>query len=90
MDPELKKYMTAQEKKLIAGFFAMWLGCFGVHKFYLGYKTEGWIILLISVLSCFILSGVMAIIGIIEGIIYLCKDTDEFGKLYVENKRGWF
>ncbi|HBC87202.1 MAG TPA: hypothetical protein DCZ94_09630 [Lentisphaeria bacterium] len=82
--------MTAMEKKLVGGFLAIWLGCFGVHKFYLGYKTEGMIMLLISVLSCFMLSGVVAVIGIIEGIIYLCKDNDEFHKTYIENKKGWF
>jgi len=32
----------------------------------------------------------MQIIGIVEGVLYLFKDTEEFGKIYIENKRGWF
>ncbi len=90
MDPELKKFMVMQEKKYTAAFLGIWLGFLGLHKFYLGYKTEGMITLLITVLSCFILTFVMQIIGIVEGVLYLFKDTEEFGKIYIENKRGWF
>ena len=46
--------------------------------------------LLVSVLSCGFAAGVMAIIGLIEGIIYLTKSDEEFVKTYVEGKKGWF
>jgi len=45
---------------------------------------------LVSLLSCLVLSGIMGIIGLIEGIIYLTKSDEDFVKTYVENKKGWF
>ncbi len=35
-------------------------------------------------------TGVMCIIGIVEGILYLTKSQSEFEQLYVFNKREWF
>jgi hypothetical protein len=46
--------------------------------------------LLVTVLSCFILSPIMHIIGLIEGIIYLCKPDEEFVRTYVDGRREWF
>ncbi len=78
------------DKKIPAGVCGILLGCFGVHKFILGYTTEGVIMLLITVLTCGILSPITALIGLIEGIIYLTKSDEEFAKMYVESKKGWF
>jgi hypothetical protein len=58
-----------------------------VHKFI--YTQEGVIMLLVSVLTCGILSPIMGIIGLIEGIMYLTKSDEEFVNTYVLNKRGW-
>jgi len=69
---------------------AIFLGCLGIHKFIMGYSKEGIIMLLVSILSCGIAAGVMAIIGLIEGIIYLTKSDEEFIKTYIEGKKGWF
>jgi TM2 domain-containing membrane protein YozV len=76
--------------KIAAGLLAIFLGCLGIHKFIMGYSKEGVIMLLVSVLSCGFAAGIMAIIGLIEGIIYLTKSDEEFIKTYVENKKGWF
>ena len=73
------------EKKIAAGIFAILLGWLGVHKFYLGYTKEGIIQLLLGV---FCLVG--GIIGLIEGIIYLTKTDEEFVRIYVQGKKGWF
>jgi len=79
------------EKKVVAGILAILLGWLGIHKFYLGYKTEGIIMVLVSVLSCFILAGIMSIIGIIEGILYLTKSDEEFVETYInEPQKKWF
>ena len=43
-----------------------------------------------TVLSCFILSPIMHVIGLIEGILYLTKSDAEFVRLYVEGRREWF
>jgi TM2 domain-containing membrane protein YozV len=77
-------------KKLVAGILAILLGWLGVHKFYLGMTTPGIIMLLISVLSCFTLSFIPMIIGIIEGILYLTKSDADFERTYLIEKKGWF
>lgn len=64
--------VSAQPKsKIAAGLLGILLGCFGVHNFYLGYTGKAVAQLLISVLSCFILSPVSAIWGLVEGICIL-------------------
>jgi len=77
-------------KKIAAGICGLLLGPFGVHKFVLGYNTEGVIMLLVSILSCGMLAIVMQIIGIVEGIMYLTKPDEEFVRTYVEGRKGWF
>jgi TM2 domain-containing membrane protein YozV len=77
-------------KKIAAGICGILLGALGIHKFVLGYSTEGLIMLLVSVLTCGIASPVMGIIGLIEGIIYLAKPDQEFYTTYVLAKKGWF
>lgn len=76
--------------KIPAGVCAILLGGLGVHKFILGYTGAGLIMLLISILTCGIIWPVLHIIGIIEGIIYLCKSDDEFVRIYVDGRREWF
>ena len=78
------------DKKIVAGLLAILLGSLGIHKFVLGYHTEGIIMLLVSVLSCFTLSVIMSIIGIVEGIIYLTKSDEEFVMTYIQGRKGWF
>lgn len=72
-------------KKLAAGLCGILLGAFGVHKFLLGYTTEG---ILQILLSC--LCGIGGLIGLIEGIIYLTKSDEDFYNTYIANKKGWF
>jgi len=77
-------------QKIAAGIFGILLGAFGIHKFILGYTGAGLIMLLVTLLSCFILSPLMHLIGLIEGIIYLCKPDEEFVRLYVDGRKEWF
>ncbi|UQD55697.1 TM2 domain-containing protein [Flavobacterium sp. K5-23] len=74
-------------KKLAAGLLAIILAPFGIHKFLLGYTTEGIIWLVMSLFTCGMLTGIL---GIIEGIIYLTKSDQEFYNTYQLNKKGWF
>ncbi len=78
------------QRKIVAGVLAIVLGCFGVHKFVLGYTTEGLIMLLVTLLTCGFASIVMSIIGIIEGVIYLTTPDDRFYDVYIRNRKGWF
>ena len=74
------------DKKIVAGICAILVGWLGVHKFVLGYTTEGIIQLRIGVVTC----GASSILSIIEGIIYLTKSDEEFVRTYIQNKKGWF
>ena len=59
------------KSKIAAGILGILLGVFGVHNFYLGYNGKAVAQLLITLLSCFILSPVSAIWGLVEGILIL-------------------
>jgi TM2 domain-containing membrane protein YozV len=74
------------DKKIIAGICGILLGGFGVHKFILGYTTEGIIQIVITLVTC----GVGSIVGLVEGIIYLTKSDEDFVRTYIQNKKGWF
>lgn len=78
------------DKKIPAGIIAILLGTLGIHKFLLGYNKEGVIMLLLTIFAFGIGGFFMAIVSIIEGIIYLTKSDKEFVKTYVTNKKGWF
>ena len=76
--------------KIAAGVCGILLGTFGIHKFILGYTGAGLIMLLLTLLTCFLASPIMHIIGLIEGIIYLTKSDEEFVRTYVDGRREWF
>ena len=81
-------------KKLAAGLLGIFLGSLGIHKFILGYTTPGVIMLVVTivagVLTCGVASAVMAIIGLIEGIIYLTMSAEQFKALYIDAQKPWF
>ncbi|MAO07174.1 MAG: hypothetical protein CL596_00515 [Alteromonas sp.] len=89
---------SGENKKLLAGLLAIFVGGLGVHKFILGYNKEGFILLgtfLISIpLMCIIIGAITiyipALIGLIEGIIYLTKSDEEFYQTYQVGKKPWF
>ncbi len=76
--------------KIPAGICGILLGSIGVHKFILGYTGAGLIMLLVTILTCGLASPVMHVIGLIEGIIYLCKPDEEFVRVYVDGRKEWF
>jgi TM2 domain-containing membrane protein YozV len=90
---------TVQSKKMMAALTAIFLGHFGVHKFVLGYKKEG-IILLSVTLGLFFLGfcvfltwiflPIVFTFSLIEGIIYLTKSDEDFVNTYQINKKPWF
>ena len=79
--------LNQDNKKVASGILAILLGPFGIHKFLLGYNTEGIITLVLTVVSC---GTVTSLLGIIEGIIYLTKSDQEFYETYQVGKKGWF
>ncbi|WP_456462600.1 TM2 domain-containing protein [Lutibacter sp.] len=77
-------------KRVIAGILAIVLGPFGVHKFILGYTTQGIILLAVTIVTCGVGAAITSIIGLIEGVIYLTKSDEEFVQMYQTNKKEWF
>lgn len=63
-----------QKSKVAAGLLGIFFGGLGIHNFYLGYTSKAIAQLLISILSCGILSFISAIWGFIEGILILTGD----------------
>lgn len=79
-----------ESKRIIAGILGILLGSLGVHKFVLGYTTQGIIMLAITIVTCGIGASLTGLIGLIEGIIYLTKSDEEFVQTYQANKKEWF
>lgn len=88
--PPPSTFNARASNKLPAGICGILLGSLGIHKFILGYTGAGLIMLLVSLLTCGIGGVVMHVIGLIEGIIYLCKPDDEFVRVYVDARKEWF
>lgn len=61
-----------RKSKLASALLAIFLGDFGAHKFYLGRPGMGILYLL------FFWTGIPAVIGIIEGIMYLLQSEETF------------
>ena len=78
--------ISSPKSKIAAGLLGIFLGCFGVHNFYLGFTGKAVAQLLITVLSCGILSFASAIWGLIEGILILTGsiNVDAEGNSLVE------
>ena len=76
----------AQKSKLAAGLLGIFLGCFGVHNFYIGKTSLGIAQLAITVCSCGTLAIVSEIWGIIEGVRLLQGTiyTDGHGMKFVD------
>ena len=45
---------------------------------------------ILGIITCGIAAWVVAVIGLVEGIIYLTKSDEEFVYTYQTNERGWF
>ncbi len=90
----MAEQIPGSEKKIVAGVLAILLGGLGIHKFYLGYTTSGIIMLVVSIalgsFTCGSGIGLMGLVGLIEGIIYLTKSDADFVATYVNSKKEWF
>lgn len=67
------------KNRVLAALLALFFGCLGVHKFYLGRPAAGVLYIFLTVLTAFILSGILSFI---DFIILLCMDDDIFGERY--------
>jgi TM2 domain-containing membrane protein YozV len=72
--------------KVLCGIMGILFGGLGVHRFILGDVSGGIIRIVITLVTC----GIGAIIGFIEGIIYLTKTDSDFYWTYMVGKKAWF
>ena len=91
---------SASSNKVAAGICGILLGGLGVHKFILGYRRAG-VIMLSATLCCFF-AGILTCgltwfatpamwaIGLVEGIIYLTRSDEDFVRIYVDGRKEWF
>lgn len=94
VDENGRPLSNQESKRVAAGILAILLGWAGVHKFILGYTAEGITMLVLTVvltfITCGVFSGLIGLIGLIEGIVYLTKTDEEFIYTYQTNKKPWF
>ena len=69
--------MEEKKSRIGAGVLGIFLGGFGVHNFYLGYKGKAIAQLLITCLSFGLLYFVSSTWGLIEGILILVGTIDK-------------
>jgi TM2 domain-containing membrane protein YozV len=55
------------KSRLTAGLLGIFLGAFGVHRFYLGYTSIGVLQILVTIATC----GIGGLWGVVEGILIL-------------------
>ncbi len=60
------------KSKVAAGLLAIFLGGLGIHKFYLGKIGMG----ILYLVFCW--TYIPAVVGLIEGIVYLCSNDENF------------
>ena len=84
--------VPAQKSKVAAGLLAIFLGSLGIHKFYLGQTKAGIIMLAITLVGSLVAIGplAMAVVALIEGIMYLTKSDQDFYRIYVAGSKSWF
>ena len=64
------------KSKIAAGIFAILLGGFGIHKFYLGRVGQG----ILYLIFCW--TFIPAFVGFVEGIIYITMSDETFIQKY--------
>lgn len=85
--------VAGEKSKIVAALLAFFLGAFGVHKFYMGKKKAGIIMLVVFILGLIALgipSLIISLIAFIEAIIYLFKSDADFETQYIQGDKSWF
>ncbi|MFQ5495878.1 MAG: TM2 domain-containing protein [Phycisphaerae bacterium] len=73
--PYARRPFVSQKSKIVAGLLGIFLGGFGIHRFYLGYTGIGILQIVVTVATC----GWGSLWGFVEGIICLVggmRDAD--------------
>lgn len=89
------------KSRIVAGVLALFLGGYGIHKFYLGITVPGiiyllcnWIFLTLAIATeedIFLIPiMIICIFALIDAVIYLTRTDEDFQRIYVEDKKQWF
>lgn len=88
---------SESKNKVAAGLLAIFLGGFGIHKFYLGFTGPGLVFLLVNTIGWVVTWAMLGlpnialgIVALVEGLIYLTKTDEDFEQTYVVQKKQWF
>lgn len=81
---------VVQGNRTTIALVAIFLGGLGIHKFMLGYKNAGLIMLLVTLCTCGTGAAITSLIGLIEGILYFSKTDADFYATYVQGNKEWF
>jgi TM2 domain-containing membrane protein YozV len=68
-----KPVMPNAKSKLVAGLLGIFLGGFGIHRFYLGYTGIGITQIIVTIVTC----GIGYLWGFIEGILILVGNINK-------------
>ena len=75
---ENNRQVKQSKSKVVCGLLGIFLGHLGIHRFYLGYTTIGFIQLALNIggfFTCGLTSIIAGIWGLIEGILILAGDV---------------
>ena len=69
--------------KIAYGLIAIFIGCLGIHRFYAGRPVSGIIYIAFDILTLGLGTIVTGLLGLVEGIIALCRPDDGHGNIPV-------
>ncbi len=86
------------KKKNVAGFLALFLGVFGVHRFYLGQRFLGFLYMVITFFAVIIsaeenVPAIMApaILGFVDAVLFFVMPREDFDRRYNKSSdRSWY
>jgi TM2 domain-containing membrane protein YozV/cold shock CspA family protein len=84
--------LSSSQNRIAAALLAWFLGWLGIHKFYLGKTSAGFIMMACGTVGwLLVLPGLgICLVALIEAIIYLSKSDQQFYQDYVVGDRAWF
>ncbi len=77
------------KNRIAFALFGIFLGCIGVHLFYIGKTSAGILNIVLSTIGCFLIfpPAIIHVLGIIQGVLALTMTQDEFEKRYVYSEK---
>ena len=81
-----------ERSRVAAAILALLVGPLGIHKVYMGKFGAGIVMLLVSVLGSvfFLPLALMAVISLVEFVIYLTMTDEAFDAAYIKGGKSWF